>query len=104
MRSNSHSSSSRGRRAGYLLSDQGILNVALGSTSRDDFDRTYTNAVAHGVRGLTAPWTVPDLATVVYLADPQGFSVELLHVEPGALARMGFVAESVPTLEAVSIA
>jgi catechol 2,3-dioxygenase-like lactoylglutathione lyase family enzyme len=85
---------SRARRAGYLISDQGILNVAFGSTNGEEFDRAYSKAVAHGFRGHTAPWTVPDVATVVYLSDPQGFSVELLHVHPGALARMGFIANA----------
>jgi catechol 2,3-dioxygenase-like lactoylglutathione lyase family enzyme len=84
---------SRGRRAGYLLSDQGILNVALGCTDKDEFDEVYARAVARGFRGYTEPWTLPDVATVVYLTDEQGFSVELLHVEPTALARMGFVAD-----------
>jgi catechol 2,3-dioxygenase-like lactoylglutathione lyase family enzyme len=83
---------SRGREAGYMLSDQGILNVALGCTNKAEFDEIYARACAHGFRGETAPWTVPDVATVVYLSDEQGFSVELLHVEPSALARMGFVA------------
>jgi catechol 2,3-dioxygenase-like lactoylglutathione lyase family enzyme len=84
---------SRGRPAGYMLSDQGILNVALGCTDKREFDETYACALAHGVRGHTEPWTVPDLATVVYLTDDQGCSVELLHVSPGALGRMGFLAQ-----------
>jgi hypothetical protein len=81
----------RARRAGYMLSDQGILNVAFGCTEKAKFDDVYARAVGHGLRGQTDPWTVPGLATVVYLTDEQGFSVELLHVEPDALARMGFV-------------
>src|SRR6185369_4662713 len=85
---------SRPRRAGYLISDQGILNVAFGSTDRDEFDRAYARAVEQGFRGHSEPWTVPDVATVVYLADPQGFNVELLHVDPTALARMGFIANA----------
>ena len=85
---------SRRRRAGYLISDQGILNVAFGTTNADEFERAYARAVAHGFRGHTAPWTVQDVATVVYLTDPQGFSVECLHVQPHALARMGFIANT----------
>jgi catechol 2,3-dioxygenase-like lactoylglutathione lyase family enzyme len=81
---------SRGRPAGYFLSDQGILNVAIGSTDKREFDAVYARATAQGFRGHTEPWTVPGVATVVYLTDDQGFSVELLHVEPGSLARMGF--------------
>jgi catechol 2,3-dioxygenase-like lactoylglutathione lyase family enzyme len=82
---------SKNRPAGYMLSDQGILNVALGTTDRAEFDHLYSRAVGLGFKGHVEPWTVPDVATVVYLTDPQGFSVELLHVSPSALARMGFV-------------
>jgi catechol 2,3-dioxygenase-like lactoylglutathione lyase family enzyme len=82
---------SRRRRAGQFLSDQGILNVAFGSTDRDDFEAAYANAVTQGFKGLAAPWTVPDVATVVYLADAQGFTVEFLHIHPNALTRMGFI-------------
>lgn len=89
------SPASRGRPAGYLLSDQGILNVALGCVDKAEFDEVFARALAHGFRGHTEPWTVPNLATVVYLTDDQGFSVELLHVEPGALGRMGFVPDIV---------
>jgi uncharacterized protein YbdZ (MbtH family)/catechol 2,3-dioxygenase-like lactoylglutathione lyase family enzyme len=87
---------SRGRPAGYMLSDQGILNVALGGTDKAEFDRVYARAVAYGFRGQTDPWTVPNLATVVYLTDEQGFSVELLHVESNAIERMGFVPNEAP--------
>jgi catechol 2,3-dioxygenase-like lactoylglutathione lyase family enzyme len=84
----------RNRPAGYLLSDQGILNVAFGCTDKREFHATYERALQLGYVGITQPWTVPDIATVVYLTDSNGFSVELLHVEPSALARMGFVANS----------
>jgi len=82
----------RQRPAGYLMTDQGILNVALGSRDKEVFDHMYDSARAAGYRFNSEPWTVPGVATVVYLNDDQGFSVELLHVEPGGMARMGFVA------------
>jgi catechol 2,3-dioxygenase-like lactoylglutathione lyase family enzyme len=78
------------RPAGYLLSDQGILNVAFGSTDKREFDAIYDRAVARGYEGHREPWTLAGAATVVYLTDNQGLSVELLHVEPAALDRMGF--------------
>jgi catechol 2,3-dioxygenase-like lactoylglutathione lyase family enzyme len=80
----------RPRPAGYMISDQGVLNIALGTTSRERFADVYERAVSRGFRGHAEPWTLPGVATVVYLTDPQGLSVELLHVEPGALERMGF--------------
>jgi hypothetical protein len=83
-----------------MLSDRGILNVALGCTDRHEFDEVYANALAQGFRGHTDPWTVPNLATVAYLTDDQGFSVELLQVEPAALPRMGFMPEPSPAASA----
>jgi catechol 2,3-dioxygenase-like lactoylglutathione lyase family enzyme len=80
----------RPRPAGYMLSDQGILNVALGTTRLDDFRALYERVVAAGYHCNTEPWTLPGVATVVYVNDDQGFSVELLHVETQALERMGF--------------
>jgi catechol 2,3-dioxygenase-like lactoylglutathione lyase family enzyme len=80
------------RPAGYLISDQGLLNVAFGSTVRADFEAVYHRALERGFEGNAKPWTLPGVATVVYLRDPQGLSVELLYVEPEALERMGFAA------------
>jgi catechol 2,3-dioxygenase-like lactoylglutathione lyase family enzyme len=90
----------RQRPAGFLISDQGILNVALGTTDYAAFAEAYERAVAHGFRGHTDPWTVQDVATVVYLCDPLGFSIELLHVERKALERMGFRPVTVTTTAA----
>lgn len=80
----------RARPAGYLLSDQGILNVAFGSQDRATFDRMCARIRRSGFRANSSPWTVESVATVVYLTDGHGFSVELLHVEPTALEAMGF--------------
>jgi hypothetical protein len=84
----------RRRPSGYLISDQGILNVALGCTEKALFDATYARLIDGGYRVAAPPWTLPDVATVVYAYDDQGFCVELLHVEPDALVRMGFRAAS----------
>jgi len=84
----------RDRPAGYLLSDQGILNVAFGSQERSDFDAALGRIRRLGFRTNSQPWTLDGVASVVYVTDDQGFSVELMHVEPGALAEMGFVAAS----------
>jgi catechol 2,3-dioxygenase-like lactoylglutathione lyase family enzyme len=88
------------RPAGYLLSDQGILNVALGTTERGVFDAVFTRAERAGFRPCHPPWDVPQVATVVYLQDGQGFTVELLYVHPEALERMGFASGPVTTTAA----
>jgi catechol 2,3-dioxygenase-like lactoylglutathione lyase family enzyme len=80
----------RRKRAGHLLSDQGILNLALGTTDKDRFDTVFARAERLGYRSCCAPWTLPEIATVVYVEDGQGLTVELMHVEPHALQRMGF--------------
>lgn len=73
----------------YRISDQGLLNIALGFRKRGEFKRVYRNCRAHGVEGN---WRPLDLGAwqVVYVNDPQGFSVELLQVQPWYDGRMGF--------------
>jgi catechol 2,3-dioxygenase-like lactoylglutathione lyase family enzyme len=80
----------RARPAGYLISDQGILNVGFGYPSRGEFNTAYARLLRLGFRPNSAPWRVPGRATVVYFTDDQGFSVELLHVEPDGMEYMGF--------------
>jgi catechol 2,3-dioxygenase-like lactoylglutathione lyase family enzyme len=80
----------RQREAGYLLSDQGILNVALGTTDKAVFDAVFERTQSAGYRACYPPWTLPGVATVVYVQDGQGLTVELLCIEPNALERMGF--------------
>ncbi len=81
----------RPRADDYRISDLGILNIALGYRSRRDFNRAYRKCLDAGVRGN---WRPLDLGAwkVVYVNDPQGFSVELLHVQPWYDRRMGFTA------------
>ena len=81
----------RWRPAGYLLSDQGILNLAFGTTEEDVFHGLLDRLLSLGYSANSAPWTKDKMATVVYVNDDQGFSVELLRVEPSARAYMGFV-------------
>jgi catechol 2,3-dioxygenase-like lactoylglutathione lyase family enzyme len=80
----------RNRPAGHLLSDQGILNIALGTTERSRFDAVFARVESLGYRPCSPPWTLPEVATVVYVQDGQGFTIELMCVEPHALERMGF--------------
>lgn len=85
----------RWRPAGYLFSDQGILNVALGTDDEQVFRHTYERALRSGYTSNSEPWSESG-ASVVYLNDGNGISVELLYVSPGAMEHMGFVPAAVP--------
>jgi catechol 2,3-dioxygenase-like lactoylglutathione lyase family enzyme len=74
--------------AGYSISDQGILNIALGARSRDDYDATRERVIAAGVR--TNPEIRLPYAACTYLMDDDGFSVELLQVDPAYDRELGF--------------
>jgi catechol 2,3-dioxygenase-like lactoylglutathione lyase family enzyme/uncharacterized protein YndB with AHSA1/START domain len=67
---------------GYRISDQGILNIAFGARSRRDHVAIFDRAVAGGARPNCRPFQLPG-AGVVYVNEPQGFSVELLWLKPG---------------------
>lgn len=82
---------------GYRISDQGLLNVAFGFHRRSEFEAAYERCVEAGLRGngpplRLGPWSV------VYVNDEQGFSVELLHVDPWYEKPMGFRPRRTPRL------
>ncbi len=80
----------RPRPADYRISDQGLLNIALGYRSRSEFNRIYHKCLAAGIDGNWRPLRL-GAWSVVYVNDEQGFSVELLHVAPWYDKWMGFV-------------
>jgi catechol 2,3-dioxygenase-like lactoylglutathione lyase family enzyme/carbon monoxide dehydrogenase subunit G len=71
---------------GYRISDQGILNIAFGARSRADHVAIFNRTVAVGALPNCKPFQLPG-AGVVYVNDPQGFSVELLWAKPGKADR-----------------
>jgi len=75
--------------AGYRISDQGLLNIALGFRSKAAFDAAYQRCLAAGHRGNWRPLNLGAWA-VVYVNDDQGFSVELLFVRRWYDGPMGF--------------
>jgi catechol 2,3-dioxygenase-like lactoylglutathione lyase family enzyme len=87
-----HHPTPRARPAGYLLSDQGILNVAIGTMERAEFDTLFDRVRAAGYHYNSEPWTKVGVGTVVYLSDDCGISVELLHAEDSGLEELGFIA------------
>jgi len=74
---------------GYRISDQGLLNIALGFRSKAAFDAAHARCAAGGYRGNWRPFNLGAWA-VVYVNDDQGFSVELLFVRRWYDGPMGF--------------
>jgi NAD(P)-dependent dehydrogenase (short-subunit alcohol dehydrogenase family)/catechol 2,3-dioxygenase-like lactoylglutathione lyase family enzyme len=85
----------RKQAADYRISDQGLLNIALGFRSRKEFQRIYERCLKSGVTGNWRPLRL-GAWSVVYVNDEQGFSVELLHVEPWYDGFMGFRPKPAP--------
>ena len=72
----------RPRPEDYRISDQGILNIAFGARSRAEHDEIVRRAVSGGARPNCKPVHLP-VGGVVYVNDPQGYSVEILWTKPG---------------------
>jgi short-subunit dehydrogenase/catechol 2,3-dioxygenase-like lactoylglutathione lyase family enzyme len=87
----------RGLPPGYRISDLGLLNVAFGFRDRASFERAYERCLAGGMVPNGEPVRL-GAWSVVYVNDPDGFSVELLHVEPWYEGRMGFRPRPTPRL------
>jgi len=79
----------------YRISDQGLLNIALGFRSRKEFERIYQRCLQAGITGNWRPLRL-GAWSVVYVNDEQGFSVELLHVQSWYDGRMGFKPKPAP--------
>jgi short-subunit dehydrogenase/catechol 2,3-dioxygenase-like lactoylglutathione lyase family enzyme len=82
---------------GYRISDQGLLNIAFGFHTRSGLDAAYGRCTAAGHEGNSRPLGI-GAGSVVYVNDDQGFSVELLHVEPWFEGRVGFRPRRTPRL------
>ncbi len=82
---------------GYRISDLGLLNIAFGFRNRSEFDEACRRCADAGVEGNGPPLHL-GAWSVVYVNDDQGFSVELLHVEPWYEGQMGFRPRSTPRL------
>jgi short-subunit dehydrogenase len=76
-------------RDGYRISDLGLLNIAFGFRERAEFEEACRRCSEAGHEGNGPPLRL-GAWSVVYVNDDQGFSVELLHVEPWYEGQMGF--------------
>ncbi len=79
--------------ADYRVSDQGLLNIALGFRSKAMFDLVHQRCLDAGIKGNWRPLNM-GAWNVVYVNDAQGFSVELLQVQPWYDRMMGFTHQS----------
>lgn len=82
---------------GYRISDQGLLNIAFGFRRRDEFEAAHRRCLEAGLSANGPPLRL-GAWSVVYVNDDQGFSVELLHVEPWYERQMGFRPRATPRL------
>jgi hypothetical protein len=79
----------------YHISDQGILNVALGSRDVADYQVVAARVRAAGYRAHQE--LAIGMAASRYLVDDQGFSVELLAIpDPGIERDFGFQPRPTP--------
>lgn len=74
---------------GYRISDLGLLNIAFGFRDRARFDDAVRRCSQAAFEGNAPPLHLGPWS-VIYVNDDQGFSVELLHVEPWYERQMGF--------------
>ena len=74
---------------GYQISDQGFMNIALGFRETSEFDRGFEQALANGMTPNGKPVDI-GIFRVMYVNDPQGFSVEMLNARKGLWSMSGF--------------
>ena len=83
--------------SGYRISDQGLLNIAFGFRERAAFEAASRRCLEAGCRPNAAPLRLGPWS-VVYVNDEQGFSIELLRVEPWYERMMGFQPRPAPRI------
>jgi hypothetical protein len=82
-------------REGYRYTDRGIFNVAVTEGTEEHFHALLERVESAGYRVDWEPIRIAGVATVVYVTANQGFSVELLYVDPRGREYMGFLPKSI---------
>lgn len=77
---------------GYLLSDVGILNIALGYRTREAFTAAFTRLIENGYTANVQPNDEGPF-TSSYVNDDQGFSLEMFHCAEEIDGYLGFMPE-----------
>ena len=81
----------RNRPQDYRISDQGILNIAFGARTKRQHGELLRRIEDAGATPNCEPVYLPG-AGVVYVNDPQQFSIEILWIAPAADRFFGFQA------------
>ncbi|TIC88864.1 hypothetical protein E8D34_04215 [Nocardioides sp. GY 10113] len=99
---------------GYHISDIGILNIALGTDTREELDALVEKGRDFGITpNSTKETIVSKWWYASYVNDPMGFSIELLFhgskgkrrpVDPLGLLELGFTAKRPPVKRAQAVA
>lgn len=79
----------RSRPRAYQISDQGFMNIAMGYRKTTEFDRAFEHATNNGMTPNGKPVDV-GIFRVMYVNDPQGFSVEMLNARQALWSLSGF--------------
>lgn len=82
---------------GYQICDYGILNIAFGFNSQEDFDHYYQKSIDAGYRFNANPMKTKR-AAVTYMFDDQGFSMEYLYLAPSVYDKVGFIGKGADLL------
>lgn len=82
---------------GYRISDRGLLNIAFGFRDRVSFERRLRRCRDAGLEANGPPLRA-GAASVTYVNDPDGFSIELLHARSWFEAAAGFSPRATPRL------
>jgi catechol 2,3-dioxygenase-like lactoylglutathione lyase family enzyme len=73
----------------YQICDQGFMNIAFGYRSTYEFDWAFEHARGSGMRPNGDPVDI-GIFRVMYVNDPQGFSVEMLNARRALWKLSGF--------------
>ena len=75
--------------ANYSLADQGIMNIALGFRSSEDYRRSFSRATGQGMRP-NGEVLDAGVFQVMYVNDRHGFSIEMLRARESLWSITGF--------------
>lgn len=73
----------------HSICDQGYMNIALGFSDKSSFDAAFKQAIAGGMKSNGKPVDL-GIVRVMYITDPNGFSVEVLYARKAFWSLSGY--------------